>query len=614
MKKNLKKALSVLLAALMVAGSTTGLIACGPGGGGGGGGHIGTEGDRFFEDREVDENKTQLYVFNFNGGYGSDWLMNLVKRFEKDYEETRFEEGKTGVQVIVDNNKTNATDYASSISSSDSWLFFTEYANYFTLMSEYDAFADITPAVNTPLVEYGETKSIVDKLNVQQKDYYNVGTDAQPKYYGVPHYAGYDGIIYNADTFDKYGWYLIDKSGSYYDAEDENTWFKGKPGGREENKVDPKSAGPDGEEGTDDDGLPRTYEEFYALIRRIQSDSCTPFVWNGTSTKTYTNFLMWALAANQMGAEQTMLNYTMNGTATSLGHIEGATVGADGKLQGGYFVYDTADTPISTTNGQMDLCRQDGKYYSLEFLNMMRSNPLYYYKDSFKGDFEHMNAQETFLYAGNDGVTEEIAMLVDGCWWESEAVVTFTDMENSKGAEWNKYGRNMRWMPLPKVSEADAANPEYTLVDSIYSLCFLNKKVESMASWVKDLCYTFIRYAHTDVSLREFTTTTNTVKAFEYNLTDDDEKLLTNFGKSLAQLKERATIVYPYDDNELYINKQSNFNAGNFYWTDQGGGTMYDYAITAFKDHGVSVNNYFQGMITYWNDNNGSKWTSIIEY
>ena len=53
----------------------------------------------------VDSTKSQLYVSNFNGGVGFEWLNKLAARFEEDFAETSFEEGKKGVQVRITNHK-----------------------------------------------------------------------------------------------------------------------------------------------------------------------------------------------------------------------------------------------------------------------------------------------------------------------------------------------------------------------------------------------------------------------------------------------------------------------------------------------------------------------------
>ena len=59
---------------------------------------------------DVDETKTQLYIASYSGGGGYKWLDKAVERFQEKYGNTSFEEGKTGVQFIVDHSK----GYASS--------------------------------------------------------------------------------------------------------------------------------------------------------------------------------------------------------------------------------------------------------------------------------------------------------------------------------------------------------------------------------------------------------------------------------------------------------------------------------------------------------------------
>ena len=53
------------------------------------------------ETEQINENQTQLFVTAFEGGYGVDWLKAIKTRFEAQYANVSFEEGKTGVQVII---------------------------------------------------------------------------------------------------------------------------------------------------------------------------------------------------------------------------------------------------------------------------------------------------------------------------------------------------------------------------------------------------------------------------------------------------------------------------------------------------------------------------------
>ena len=68
MKKVLKKGSALLLALIMVLS----LAACGG---------KGNAGDASNE--QVDDNRTQLYVYNFAGGFGAEWLAAAKERFEE---------------------------------------------------------------------------------------------------------------------------------------------------------------------------------------------------------------------------------------------------------------------------------------------------------------------------------------------------------------------------------------------------------------------------------------------------------------------------------------------------------------------------------------------------
>ena len=81
MNSKFKKLLCGFVAASMIAGVCT-MTACG-------GGTVG------------DPTKTQLWVFNYDGGWGRSWLDSIKTDFEEKYADVSFEEGKTGVQVQV---------------------------------------------------------------------------------------------------------------------------------------------------------------------------------------------------------------------------------------------------------------------------------------------------------------------------------------------------------------------------------------------------------------------------------------------------------------------------------------------------------------------------------
>ena len=555
MKSKLSKLLSVLLACIMCFS----LAACGTANGG--------------EEEQIDETRTQLYVFNFYGGYGSDWISSVKKRYEELHKDDVYEEGKKGVQIYVNNQKSAASEIANQILTNRDEVYFTEYAFYYTLKS-LGVLGDITPAV-TEDIGYGDAagKTIESKLTDEQKSYYGIEESGTPHYYAIPHYSGYSGLIYNVDLFNERGYYFIDNPG---EVESIDEYFV-RPG-----SSDKKSKGPDGIEKTYDDGLPATYEEFLLLCRYIAEGGDTPIIWSGKNYKDYINNFMQSLVADYEGLDQMMLNYTTNGVATDLG-----TATSSG------FVKDAQTTTINESNGY-ELSRQAGKYYALDFIETLVKTDSYHNKDGFNSSLTHMNAQENFLYAGHDGETKPIAMLCDGIWWQSEASPTFKEMVDAKDESYSKQNRNFAFMPLPKAN-ADKIG-KTTLFDHMYSVCFMKANI---ADWKKDLAYDFIKFCNSDESLVEFTQITDTPKALNYTMTEEQMNKMSPYGKSVITLKQNSDIVYPYASTSLYKNNQSQFWTHNLYYSHFSGGEN-QWCAEAFHEKNVSAEDYFNGLKTYY--------------
>ena len=115
--------------------------------------------------QKVDTTKSQLYVQNFKGGFGSDWLYAVASRFEELYKDEEFESGKKGVQIMISPAKVDGLTLLSSINASNSEMFFNESVYYYDYLAK-DVLLDITDAMTTPLTEFGEDESIVDKMTI----------------------------------------------------------------------------------------------------------------------------------------------------------------------------------------------------------------------------------------------------------------------------------------------------------------------------------------------------------------------------------------------------------------------------------------------------------------
>ena len=54
---------------------------------------------------EIDKNRTQLYVYNCNSGFGTEWIAGVKARYEELHKNDVYEEGKKGIQIIINNEK-----------------------------------------------------------------------------------------------------------------------------------------------------------------------------------------------------------------------------------------------------------------------------------------------------------------------------------------------------------------------------------------------------------------------------------------------------------------------------------------------------------------------------
>lgn len=534
------------------------------------------------DDEQIDSSKTQLYVFNFYGGYGADWLAAAKKKYEDLHKDDVYEEGKKGIQIYVNNQKSNAGAVQSQILDNRDEVYFTEYAYYYSMKAE-GVLGDITDAVTADLKSFGDKdgSTIESKLTAEQKAYFGVSeSDGKTHYYAIPHYSAYTGIIYDIDLFDENLYYFAKTpTGSALEE-----LFVA------DNTV-ARSAGPDGVEGTDDDGLPATYDEFFKLCEYIKQGAATPLVWTGANYKDYLNSFMTSLATDYEGLDQMMLNYTLSDSATDLG-----------TAQNGQFVKDASATAITESNGY-ELARQAGKYYALQFVEKICRNDNYHFGSTFNSAYSHMNAQEDFLYSGKDGETDPIAMLIDGIWWESEATPTFNEMTSNMGEQYSKANRNFGFMPFPKATQEKVAEGKKTLYDHIFSMCFMKANIEE---WKKPIAYDFIKFVNSDAQLVEYSQITDTPKALNYTMDDAQLDKMSPFGRSVIKAKQSSDIVYPFSTAKKYVNNQSSFAMAEMFRTSIGS-SEYQWAANAFhENNSLTVDAYFGGMKTY-TQNNWSK-------
>lgn len=526
----------------------------------------------------VDPTKSQLAVYNYDGGVGTEWLEKAVEIFEKKYEDTHFEPGvyvngveKKGVQISIYRGKALPIPSASSYN-----VFFLEHVAYNDLISQKEVL-DITDIVTENLsgVTGGaESGTIANKLSAGQKQ---AITAIDGKYYVLPHYAVFNGVTYDKDLFHKKEFYFA-KAGGWTD----NNGLK--------------SVGPDGIADTYDDGLPSSYEEFYALMQRMRQLSVTPFIWTGQYADFYTNTLLLGLWAAYCGEKEFMLNVNF-GTGESQGvqteiitDFTANNLFGDSALKGKIPV--SSKTTITPGDGYLTQ-QQAGLYYAMTMLETIMATSANY-SSKITGVLSHMDAQEEFIRGALEG--NPIGMLMEGNWWYNEASDAFKRSVNvyKEDAE----NRNFAWMPLPwKITGtvAEGHGRKNTLSDTLSSFAFINANIGNNANIAK-LAKLFLQFCYTDEQLADFTLTNGVLKGVNYTIGGDKLDGMDNFCRSVYDTAKASDIAYPYSANQIFINAQSAFEMSfvSPYFKSTVSGTPYNYPYTAFQK-GANSEAYFKG-------------------
>lgn len=531
---------------------------------------------------EIDSSKTTLTVGNWNGGVGTEWLESAIAKFEDKYKDTSFEEGKKGVQVIIGtNNKTTMEgETLKELILSDDLkdeVFFTEGV-FYQWWARNNRMLDLTEYINAPLSEFGEESSIVDKMDEDHKNALTI----DGKIYALPFWESSFCMVYNATLFDEEEWYMTaDKT--FCDA-------NGKLG-----------TGPDGKSGTYDDGLPATYEEFFLLLDEIKKDNCTPIQFPGAS-QDYFAWMMSNLAADKMGYDQFMLNYSFDG--------EAELVKTD-SINWETMAYKTEKVKITKDNAY-ELARQTGILHATEFAEKVLQNTSYYdVNKSLSGSFKITQSQLEFVRNPTVSGQTNVAIMMDGFWWENEASASFKE---TYGTNATKYDADMEYkvMPLPKATKDDVGS-ENVVVSTLDAYCFIKSNI---APEKIDVAVKFLQFVHTDAQMEEFTQITSLTKPYKYEVNTEN---LTSFAKSMIEMMDSARVALPMDSNELYSYSPADFRLVRLlhskYAADKEDTDGIANVLTTISngEYVYSAKDYFEGIIKYRKDIQWKEYESILK-
>ena len=537
MKSLLKKVLVLVIAMACALGSFMG---CG-----------GDNGDDDGVD-PVDPTRTQVYVLLINDGLGIEWMQNDIKK--------AFEAKFPQYQLMVDPNYRDSDINSIATSNFDVFLNARDSYRYFANSGNL---ADITTWVkekvydsNFNYVGQGGTVSAFDRMTADYQKLY----DVDGKIYAVPHYEGTWGIWYDYDLLHGEGLIPNESYGN----------------------------GPDGIEGTPDDGLPRTWKEFLSFLGDVRDSGFIPFSFS--NIEYVRNGMLDAFIAGYEGKNDFDINFSLSGT---LDNPVKDDLGND--------IYEINCQP--GTANFVHLQKQEGRLAALTMINEF-VNPDNCSIASYKGQ-QHTDAQTEFLQSVQvENKGQRVAMFMEGAYWHNEARPTF----NAMGTQNSKYGygeREFRYLALPKFDGTDTSGVPATTNTGRTTLyntgsdafVFVNKKSENSQA-VKD----FYQWFNGNEGCFYFTKGSNCFRTIESKFTPEQVAELSPMSQDLYRYRyaehtdvcyELSTCKTRYDQYNTFLqfNRQSKVgtNTTNNPWS-------------YFKDNPgkASVQAYFSGMYTYW--------------
>ena len=541
--RNVRKMAWAVLSVLMIGNALGTFAGCG---------NNGTE-------EKVDHSKTQFNIGNFDGGYGHAWIEKAADMFEKRYENTSFEDGKKGVQIWISNAKEEYSSYQfyETIAGLPQDFFIAPVPR--AEIIENKLLISLNDIIDEPMTEFGENKTIREKLSdyykeAHQFDKLATATAEGEKLYYLPTAEAFFGnIVYDVDLFETKG-YFFAKDGS---------WTTGAN----------KTAGMDGVEGTYDDGLPTTEDEFFTLLDYIAGvGGDIPLTWAG-QYPSYMNAFVFNM----------FLNYD-----------DGVGLKLYNTLEGEYVI--PGDSEVTIFNGYnfYDAQRHPGRLAALKATEKLikSENYDYYSSEAFKGTQSHTEAQDEFLLSAE--AESRIAMMIEGAWWESEASETFALMSNRYNAKYSKDNRKLGVMPTFRVNGSTGTKSNFLTSNQAL---FINGNTSHV-----ELAKTFMKYLLSNEIREVFTSVTGVPSPYDYELSTETYNNLSNFGKNLWEIHKNKDGMFNNVTEErtsaAYKANRSNFPAS---FQTLVGSVNTTCPFTAFKFDGLTAETYYQGIISYAN-------------
>lgn len=547
----------------------------------------------------IDSTKTQIYVGIVSNGYGKSWLEAAAQRFTEikaDYEGVN---GKKGVQVVIGNVAYGGT-LISSITNVREHVIFTGDVNIEQWVSN-GHMVDIDAMVKEDLSKFneGESGSIESKMEEEVRELYKI----DGKYHALPYVSSDFGISYDKDIWEELGLYFAaadPDSGDYTAAGDAEVGYD-----FVDNKIfDTKSCGPDGIAGNDDDGLPATYDQFFALCEQIKTSTNVNPIIIGGGVADYIKSFLGSLYMKASGKEFLNAVRKFDFTGIEKQFVTGyEDLNGNNKADIGELTITSDSVENITSQTPQYLWQTPNFYYPIYFLDEIVDRG-YMHAKSFDKNCSHLFAQEYFLKgtAGGYKGFDKVAMLIEGNYWENEATPAYNSISSNK-PELGKQERNLGWLPLPhpltdaefksRVENDTVPKNTYGVMDS--AVGFVNPHT-TKGDAQRALAIEFLQYLFTEQSLVDFTVETSMYRPLDYTLDQTDLDKMTPFGRDYIKMRLEAENACGERSTFFNNNKDHLSDAYEMFYTTFDTGLP----LTILNKSGKNAFAYYQGMLGYY--------------
>lgn len=437
-------------------------------------------------EESVPDDRVEIKISLYSGGYGTLWMDNLIARLnnsQETYWYTRNPDNKAAAAEITEK-------ILGGIVEAD--MFFTTPADVERLVVG-GYLEDLTEVYDYK--HDGESLTIREKT-IEYENYEKYLSD-ENGIYVMPNQYSVSGLVYDHDLFEMMGWLRTDSS-----------------------TASGLTKGADGKEGTYDDGLPETYEQFKALVDQIAVEQVTPFIFGDKIGFAQMQFAIDAVWAQYDGYENYLTSMTYNGTYTSPSTGKQTTI----TPETGYKVYSEN--------------LQEGRWKAVQYLNEMCMNTSYMYND--QQGLSHTDAQA--VYITSHGTQKPIAMLFDGGWWENEAKRAFAEDAKNTSEDYAYGKRDFRLMPAPAFEGQSAeSNGKHYFSGGAGGSSFAVKQSDPVK---REGIIEFFKAYASDWNIENYIQSSGCLLPFKYSISDELKQSVSPFAQNMIEILNDESSVF----------------------------------------------------------------------